>query len=201
MLNKLAVTVLILSYSLPAMACTCSSAGNFTEASTDTPLIIRGRVKKYGPQLSIQSVHSQSPVENLFASMDVEVLEVIKGALEEDRLTLLGDPGNLCREYVSTQTFPLEGEFLFAIQTPENSEVALSSCGEFFLAIRDGAVHGTKWTQGKPKAYSIPYKSLRNTLISASHSKEDKLPGGWLIWGYKLLQETVGDLPAQSNVW
>lgn len=159
---RAAIILLFLLSSAPAMACSCLWAGSFKDVSANTPLIIRGRVKQYGPKLS----HG----DTLYTNMDVEVLEVVRGTYTAPQLKILGDPGHLCRPYVSQQTFPLQGEFLFAVQTPKNSTVALSGCGEFHVPIQDGVVHGTVIMNGQREAYSVPYLSFRNRLLSPERS-------------------------------
>ena len=126
--------------------------------SENTPLIIRGRVQRYGAPLA----HGK----NLYADMEIEILEILRGRYGHQTLTVLGDPGHLCRPYISATTFPINGEFLLALQPPQQQTVPLSGCGEYFLPIRDGNIPGKQLIQGQWQPYSISYPRFRDTLAS-----------------------------------
>ena len=122
----------MLTFPGPALACSCSWAGPFTRAAPGKALIILGE---------IQSHHRNS--------MDVTVVEVIRGREERARIRIWGDNGALCRPYVSG--FPIGTTWLLAVSPlpdavtgrpdgfsspPGAPEYAISVCGEFWLEIR-----------------------------------------------------------------
>ena len=125
MVKTLLISSLFFLYSLPALACSCVWAGKFSDVSQNTPLIVRGRVQHYGPALP----HG----ENLYENMTIDIVDIVRGQYEHQTLKILGDPGYLCRPYISSSTFPVEGEFLFALQQPQQQTVPLSGCGEYFV--------------------------------------------------------------------
>ena len=148
--------IAILWQQLPAFSCSCIWTGSFVEASANQPLIIRGRIQQYGAQIF--------PTQKIYTEMDIEVLDVIRGNYSQPTLKLLGDPGHLCRPYISQTAFPLQGEFLFAVQIPERNKVPLSACGEFYLQVKDQSVRGKKLKDGKLETYTQPYQSLIKSL-------------------------------------
>jgi hypothetical protein len=89
-------------------------------------------------------------------SMDVRVIEVLKGTEEGRTIRIWGDTGALCRPYVSH--FPVGTTWLFAVQKTtgeqdsslwgrlfpptHKSDYAISICGDFWLEVRDGRAVG-----------------------------------------------------------
>jgi hypothetical protein len=88
-------------------------------------------------------------------SMDVQVIEVIKGTEDRKTIRIWGDNGALCRPYVTY--FPIGTTWVLAISalptktvgeqlklgaeegfisSPGNKEYAISVCGEFWLKVR-----------------------------------------------------------------
>ena len=95
-----------------AHACRCATGAPFEEASQGKPLIIHARVLEYGDVLG-----------DIPTSMTVEVVRVIKGEARGARMKVWGDPGNLCRPYVTR--FPIGTEWLLAL----DARSAISICG------------------------------------------------------------------------
>jgi len=89
-------------------------------------------------------------------SMDVRVIEVLKGTEEGKTIRIWGDTGALCRPYVSH--FPVGTTWFFAVQkttgeqasslwerlfpSAHKSDFAISICGDFWLEVRDGRAVG-----------------------------------------------------------
>ena len=91
----------------------------------NSALVIECRVLKYGPKLSF--------AKNFYESMTIEVIHVIKGKYSDKTLKILGDPGHLCRPYVTSEGFPIGEHFLFALPASEKNPQALSVCGEYYI--------------------------------------------------------------------
>ena len=135
----LAVALLVnLSFPSGAVACSCLWNGPFSKVALHKEVIILGEVLSY---------HKNS--------MDVQVIEVIKGTEDRKTIRIWGDNGALCRPYVTH--FPIGTTWLLAISalptktvgeqlqsgseegfisSPANKEYAISVCGEFWLKVR-----------------------------------------------------------------
>ena len=110
----------------------------FSEAEKDAPVLVHARVLEYGDYRG-----GDSP-----GSMIIEVLTPLRQAKAGERIKVWGDPGNLCRPYVSA--FPRGTEWVFALGAERRSpprqhsrqELAIGGCGAYWLAVRDGKVVG-----------------------------------------------------------
>jgi hypothetical protein len=134
----LAVAFLVnLSFPSGAVACSCVWGGPFSKVALHKAVIIFGQVLSY---------HKNS--------MDVRVIEVIKGTEDRKTIRIWGDNGALCRPYVTH--FPIDTTWLLAISalptkadveqlksgskegfisSSGNKEYAISVCGEFWLKV------------------------------------------------------------------
>ena len=135
----LAVALLV-NLTLPggAVACSCVWGGPFSKVALHKAVVILGEVLSY---------HKNS--------MEVQVIEVIKGTEDRKTIRIWGDNGALCRPYVTH--FPIGTMWLFAISalptktvseqlksgseegfisSSGNKEYAISVCGEFWLKVR-----------------------------------------------------------------
>jgi len=131
---------LLVNLTLPsgAVACRCLWGGPFSKVALHKEVIILGELLSYYKN-----------------SMDVQVIEVIKGTEDRKTIRIWGDNGALCRPYVSG--FPTGTTWLFAvsalptktvgeqlrfsseegfISSSDNKEYAISICGEFWLKVR-----------------------------------------------------------------
>jgi hypothetical protein len=113
---------------LPAFACSCGSGGPFLAVAQNSDLIVYGKV-----------------VSHEAHGMDFEVLESYKGFDSRQVIRIWGDNGAQCRPYISK--FPVGTQWLLALSpVRENRErsqpdYAISSCGEFALAVTGGTVY------------------------------------------------------------
>jgi hypothetical protein len=122
----LALVALLAAPSI-AQACRCAIDAPFEEASARSPMVIHARVLEHRDALD-----GRTPT-----SMTVEILRVLKGDVRSRRMKVWGDPGNLCRPYVSK--FPVGTQWLFALRpggghpprppAPDLPEAAISICG------------------------------------------------------------------------
>ncbi len=131
---------LLVTLALPngAAACSCLWGGPFSKVALHKEVIILGEVVSYYKN-----------------SMDVQVIEVIKGTEDRKTIRMWGDNGALCRPYVTH--FPIGTTWLLAISalptktvgeqlksgseegfisSPGNKEYAISVCGDFWLKVR-----------------------------------------------------------------
>ena len=131
---------LLVTPALPngAAACSCLWGGPFSKVALHKEVIVLGEVVSYYKN-----------------SMDVQVIEVIKGKEKRGTIRIWGDNGALCRPYVSL--FPIGTTWLLAlsalptktvgeqlklgseegfISSPDNKEYDISVCGEFWLKVR-----------------------------------------------------------------
>ena len=133
------VTILLAILSPPqwAFACSCMWAGTFSRVAFGKELIVLGEV-----------------MDHYKNSMEVKVVEVIRGTEERKTIRIWGDNGALCRPYVSG--FPIGTRWLFAAfplpeprvgdggssfsegfhSRPGNRQYAISVCGDFWLEVR-----------------------------------------------------------------
>ncbi len=118
----LLVLLAILGLPKSAFACSCMWAGPFSKVAPGKELIVLGEV-----------------MDHYKNSMDVKVIEVLKGTEDRKSIRIWGDNGALCRPYVSH--FPVGTTWLLAVfpmpeKTPGGREYAISVCGEFWLEVR-----------------------------------------------------------------
>ena len=135
-------------------ACLCQQNGTFSEFSEHNA-IIRGKVKSYGSNLVNKAT--------MYETMNVEVIETIKGDISHDEITFVGDLGTDCLLHISSSEFPLGSEFLFII-VPEAKIQGLTSCGETFLQIREGRVYGMHIQDENWTPYSHEYVDFLASL-------------------------------------
>jgi len=147
-LNSLTIIILLFGFFLPSvsMACSCTYGGKFSEYSSKSKGVIRAKIKSYGPRLP----HG----ETLYESMVVEVIEVIKGKYKNHKLTLLGDPGFLCRDYVNAKRFGIESEHLFSLANEKTTQ-PLGGCGESSVVIKGNIIEGNELIEDVYKPYTM----------------------------------------------
>jgi hypothetical protein len=119
-------------------------------------------------------------------SMEVQVIEVIKGTERRNTIRIWGDNGALCRPYVSL--FPIGTTWLFAISalptktvgeqlktgsekgfisSSGNKEYAISVCGEFWLKVRHDEAVGRITVDHQSKLMErVPLKDIITWLRS-----------------------------------
>jgi len=160
----LAVALLVnLSFPSGAVACSCTWGGPFSKVALHKAVIILGEVLSY---------HKNS--------MDVQVIEVIKGTEDRKTIRIWGDNGALCRPYVTH--FPIGTTWLLAISalptktvdeqltsgseegffsSSGNKEYAISVCGEFWLKVtHEEAVGRTTVDHHSKLMERVPLKEM-----------------------------------------
>lgn len=132
------LVVLLVNLILPtwARACSCVWGGPFSKVALTKELIVLGVI-----------------VDHYKNSMEVRIIEVLKGTEMHKTIRVRGDDGALCRPYVSR--FPPGTRWLLALfSSPEktseeppglwerffsrsrNREYGISICGDFWLEVR-----------------------------------------------------------------
>lgn len=141
-------------------ACSCSWMGPFLTMAPHSPIIIRGMILDHLGQ------EKGNP-----SSMEVQVLEVFRGDLQERRVRVWGDLGWLCRPPVSK--FPIGTEWILALNGPGSKPgvtpdgYAISVCGEFWLRVIQGkAVGNLDNAQDKNASLEIDLQELRGKLMN-----------------------------------
>ena len=103
-----------------ALACSCSWGGPFTKVALGTDLVVLVEVRSYYRH-----------------SMDVRILEVLKGSEARRVVRVWGDDGALCRPYVSS--FARGTRWILALKhlgEPAAQDYVMSICGDFWLEVR-----------------------------------------------------------------
>lgn len=151
--------VLCAMASSPAEACMCASDKPFLSVRGNADLVVRATVLSYGPRLE----HG----EDLFASMVLSVSDVLGGEEPAASVRVHGDPGNLCRPYVTPERFGLGTEYVLALDRLRADEddnlpqYAISLCGTHWLEIIDGKVTGQI---RRKKSESMSYEAFLERL-------------------------------------
>jgi hypothetical protein len=121
---------LVLINPFSAGACSCAWKGPFLKAAQDAPLVVIGKIIRHHP--------GKSP------TMDVLVLETLKGGLLDSGLVVQMGDGMYCRPTIDV--FPPGTKWILAINgqgaKPGNG-LAISHCGEYWLKVEDDNVLGS----------------------------------------------------------
>lgn len=117
-----------------AIACDCDQNAPFLSAARNSKLVALVKVKKY---LSYAEIYAkQEPM-----SMEVEIVEVFKGAEARKKITVWGDNGMLCRPYLSK--FSKGDYYIIAFNegtegyghvNEKRSDYHISNCGTYWLS-------------------------------------------------------------------
>jgi hypothetical protein len=115
--------------------------------------------------------------------MEVEVIETLAGETSKKVVSVSGDPGNQCRPYVSR--FPVGTEWIlalgpaaksaaavesFILPGPDKGDYAISSCGSYWLEVKDGKVIGNVDIDDDERRHEsqvIPLEELRRRFAAA----------------------------------
>ena len=126
--------ILIMALARPnAFACSCDYGGPFLKMAPRASLVALVKVTKF---LAFKTIYDhKTPM-----SMEVEIIDIYKGAENRKTVTVWGDPGNLCRPYLDTFT---EGQAYVIAFNPgspgsgheneKETDYSISICGAFWL--------------------------------------------------------------------
>ena len=133
-----------------AFACSCAWSGPFLIVTKNAPLIVHGRIIRYHP--------GKSP------TMDVLVLETLKGGLLDSGMVVQMGDGMHCRP--TLEGFPPGSEWILGLNGPGSKPgngLALSHCGEYWLRVEKGEVVGSiDGTQSQVKR--MPLDELKRKI-------------------------------------
>jgi hypothetical protein len=160
-------SLLILSLLINAnvRACDCEYGGPFLRMVPKTQFVALVKVTKY---LTFKEIYGK----NTPMSMEVEVVETYKGGEKRKKVTVWGDPGHLCRPYLSTFK---EGEYYVIGFYPGNpnhgddnekaTDYSISICGTYWLTvdIRTKIVSGDIGGD-YPKSQKVSVEMLKSKL-------------------------------------
>jgi hypothetical protein len=114
-------------------ACSCDPNGNFSKVAPKTNLVVLVKINKY---LTFQEFEN----DKIPMSMEVEIIEILKGRIQNKKIIVWGDNGILCRPYLTTFN---EGEYYFlALYSTGNmmrqkeekkTHYFVSVCGEYWM--------------------------------------------------------------------
>ncbi len=152
--SVLVILLFAIAFSNHSAACDCFGPLNFCETLHDN-----------NPDLVVLAVKKADQAHG----MQVEILEVLKGAESRQQVLVWGDNGFLCRHYVSqwsvgdTVIFSLHliGQFS-ALPQEDSTDYFISVCGTYFLHDAGGQVSGA--INGLNTLLSYP--SFKNALTS-----------------------------------
>jgi hypothetical protein len=126
----LLLCVATLLAAINAIACSCSYQGPFVQMAPKCPLVAMVKVTRF---LTFKDI-SGTPTP---MSMEVEITEIIKGKNDRKKIIVWGDPGNLCRPYLSV--FKEDGYYAIAfisagkVGEEKQTDYAISDCGAYWL--------------------------------------------------------------------
>lgn len=160
MKKKITLTFLLIFSFAYSYACSCETNGNFKKVSKHSNLVALVKINKY---LTFDSSYNRS----IPMSMEVEIVEILKGKSESKRVVVWGDNGMLCRPYVSNF---IEGEYYFmALDSGDEfnygghkeekiSDYSISICGEYWMHANIDTKRAQSEVSGKTK--NIPFKKI-----------------------------------------
>lgn len=158
MRNKLFFLIIFLLTTNLIYACSCESKYNFSKVALESSLVVLVKINKY---LTFDDIYG----EKTPMSMEIEIIETLKGKTKNKKVVVWGDNGLLCRPYLSEFK---EGEYYFlALYSGEenyghkeekSTDYSISICGEFWLQ----ADINTKMAKSdfKNKTKNIPFKNI-----------------------------------------
>ena len=132
-------TICFISAATSAFACQCEYHGPFIKMAHHTPLVALIKVSKYlsFKELQFSNGPAKSPM-----SMEIEIIEIYIGKETRKSVVVWGDPGNLCRAYLSQ--FKEEHYYVMALNTgtpgfshkdEKKSDYSITNCGEYWLTV------------------------------------------------------------------
>lgn len=144
------IMALVFGLEVRADACSCVWEGPFLTVAPKAPLVVRGRILRHHP--------------GRYPAMDVLVLETLAGGLLDSGMRIEMGDGMYCRPMMTD--FPPGTEWILALNGPgakPGNGLALSHCGEYWLAVKNGMLTGSidgKYLEVK----QITLAELRNRL-------------------------------------
>jgi hypothetical protein len=140
---------LLMAFTTPGHACSCSWRGPFLAVAPEAPLVVLGQVLRHNP--------GPAP------TMDVLVLERVSGGLLDSGLRVQMGDGMHCRPEMGL--FPAGSKWILALNGPgakPGNGLALSNCGEYWVRVDNENVVGSlDGIQGETKRMPLTEFLLR----------------------------------------
>lgn len=152
------VGFLLLMIPSSAGACSCSWKGPFLKASKDAPLVVIGKIIRHHP--------GKSP------TMDVLVLETLKGGILDSGMVVQMGDGMYCRP--TLDVFPPGTKWILAINgqgAKPGKGLAISHCGEYWLRVENDDVVGSI-DGGLNQIKRMPLHEFKNKFLYPRFSEK-----------------------------
>lgn len=141
-MKKTFILLLTVFFMGKIMACSCNYQGSFLKLAPQTSFIALVKVKQW------KNFKTISPGYDVPLCMDVKIVKVYKGTEKRKTITVWGDPGNLCRPYLTS--FPVGQYFIIAFSPAGKAgyepkeDYAINNCGCYWLRVnkKEGTVSG-----------------------------------------------------------
>ena len=142
-----------------AGACSCVWKGPFLKASKDAPLVVMGKIIRHHPG-------GTSP------TMDVLVLETLKGGILDSGMVVQMGDGMYCRP--TLDVFPPGTKWILAMNgqgAKPGKGLAISHCGEYWLRVENDDVVGS--IDGDIKQIKrMPLREFKNRFLYPRFSEK-----------------------------
>ncbi len=171
----LLIILFFMSLNTNIYACSCEWNGPFFKVAKSTDLVALVKIKNYG------SFSGDMPM-----SMEVEIIELLKGDDNRKIVKVWGDTGVLCRPYLKwfqsdsiwvLSLFKSQSEGYFRHPDEKEGDYNISGCGEYYMKVKNDTVIGLIENvnyNGPPQ-----YMNLTNFLASVKQiltSVEEEIP-------------------------
>ena len=181
-MKKLHITYLTLLFTTLTFACSCDYGGNFINSSYFSPIVIKGKVvKMFYHFVDGKRINSKNQKEftsylikdnqDYFESIQVEIIELIKGIENRRTIEIYGSDGADCRAGVND--FEIGKIFIFSlnyttdsfseIPNEKDNDFILRGCSETWLEFipKSNEVHGQiKGKSHRRKSRNYSYDKL-----------------------------------------
>lgn len=152
------IGLLFLMIPFHAGACSCNWRGSFLTASKDAPLVVLGKIIR----------HHLGQV----STMDVLVLETLKGGILDSGMVVQMGDGMYCRP--TLDVFPPGSEWILALNgqgAKPGAGLAISHCGEYWLRVENDDVVGSI-DGGEEQVKRMPLQEFKNRFLYQRFSEK-----------------------------
>lgn len=168
--NKIIVLVFLILYTTSSFACSCGSRYSFLRVNKSTDLIVLARFIPFPIEDTIYKDKRNVVL--------LEVIELIKGKLDSNRIIVYVSDGVNCLESpvrmkLATDTLVL-GLFENKYSEKKNKTYKVSACGVYWLKYKSGSVIGKITTRSDKKEKKIRKKYSNLTQIDFTPNFESK---------------------------
>ena len=157
--------ILLLFFQGQAFACSCAVDPPFIEAVAGSKVIALVKVTRF---LTFKNIYEKSTP----MSMEVEIISLLQGEEKRKTVIIWGDPGNLCRPYLSVFT-PGE-KYVIALRegqpgrghkNEKATDYCISICGENWLPFNEKTQSTTGRIINPYEVATMSFEELREKLV------------------------------------